>query len=150
MEVGFPCRRKSGLINYLFSKRGEAEGDQFQVLNGKGNADNGNGTQAGKYQVGNGNPDSSEANPENIHYQRKTAGGTGPVFQLFAEGQQRYACQLETLQSEGNANNGEAQQQATQQVFQEKEQPPAENDPKQISDYIHACEGIPSVQEYHE
>lgn len=98
-------RHTQPLIDLLAEGR-KAEAHQLKMLAGKRNADDGDSQQQPESQVRQSNPDTANKYPDNIEDGRKTTRLTGYLSHLPAKRQQRKQPDFETLQAEGDADNG--------------------------------------------
>lgn len=86
------------------------------MLAGKGNADDGNEQNQSEHDMYNGDPNAGEKKPENIKQQGDTTTAALCAHRHAAKRPQHKSRELETLQPEGDADNGQAQYQSAEQV----------------------------------
>ena len=94
------------------AKRHQCQGGKFEMLQTKGNPDDG---QAAAHTHGNGadaKPQPAQQYPDDI--QKDRAGGHVPKVHLLTKGHQNQLRKLETLQAHGNTHNRDTAQYTSQ------------------------------------
>jgi len=99
------------------------------VLHGERNADDGHGGQTGEYHVSQGDPDTADQYPQNVHHGRQNARIGRLVDYLRAEWANAQDRQFKALHAERDAHDGEAKEQPSNQVSQEDQNPSTQDNP---------------------
>ena len=98
---------------YNLSAEGrEGDGGELEVLLTEGNANDGDEEDGTDEDMLEGKPDATNENPEDVHTRGKAAGRLLLIAYFPAEGPQGETGNLEDLQTEGYANNGETEDNA--------------------------------------
>ena len=78
------------------------------MLSSKGQANDGNAKQQAKNKMGDGNPDAATNDPDDIGKSQQAAPAGTIINHFSAKGPKHEFCKFKTLQSEWNANDGDA------------------------------------------
>lgn len=98
----------------------------------KRNTDDGDEEQEPKYNMGDGDPEAAAKNPDDVEYQAQAAAVLRSAYYLLPEGPECKKTKLETLQSERNADDGEAKHQAADKIAHGRKEA-AKNKPDKVS-----------------
>lgn len=82
--------------------------------------------------MGKGNPKSSKEQPDDVHDGGKATCVGRSICNADTKGGQTNKCKFETLESKGNTNDGEAQDQTAENIFKKNEKT-SKNDPDDIA-----------------
>ena len=107
------------------------------MLYAKGDADDCYAADQAENQVDDGYFPPSEQNPDQIHHDRDASGLAGSVDYLTAEGPEGVIGELEELQPEGYADDGDAHQQ-THQYIDDGDKQASQNKPEYVSQRFHS------------
>ncbi len=99
-----------------FTKGHQRNFHQLEMLAGERNADDGNEQNQPEYNMRNGDTNAGEKKPENVEQQGEATAAPLRAHRHAAKRPQHKSRQLKTLQAEGDADNGQAQYQPTEQV----------------------------------
>ena len=80
--------------------------------------------------------DATEDDPDEVHYDSKTAGVIGTGHDFASEWPQRKSCYLEQLQSERDADDGDAEQQSHHSIV-EAYYDASKEEPEYVTDEFH-------------
>jgi hypothetical protein len=106
------------------------------VLAGERQSDDGYGQQSTEEDMGKTDPDSADQEPQDIHKYVQTAPGRIPVMDLLSEGPEGHHSQLQGLQTERNAYDGDHQYDTAYEVFNGGCQT-SEYQPYNVAEYVH-------------
>ena len=110
---------------------------QFEMLNCERNADNRDRAEEGKDQMRKRDPDAADEYPYYVENDRHASTRCRDTANGSAEGQETQAGQFDQLVTEWNANNGQAQGDATHEIPECDHQPASKDNPQQVSDGAH-------------
>ncbi len=99
MSISFPSLPDQVrlFINNLPPEGGKSQPGQFEMLFGKGNANDGDAQEYTKKYVGQKDPYAPEYQPDKVHECRQAARLMFPELNFFTEWPQRQRCQLQRL-----------------------------------------------------
>lgn len=120
----------------LTTERRDRHNHQFEMLQAERDSDDRNAKHQPQCKVGQRNPDAADQEPDKIHQERKTTPILLHDHRPMAERQERQRPQFEDLESERDPNDGQTHKDAGQEVF-DSDHETAENNPNNISEYIH-------------
>ena len=133
---GSTCRPNLRLFPHLLPE-GEDGGDgEAEVHDAEGKAHDCEAEDEPAHQVDDGDLPPAEEDPDEVHDDGYTAGFAGAVHQFGAEGPEGVGSQLEQLQAEGDADDGDAHQQA-HDVVDDGYQDAAQDEPEEVADGVH-------------
>jgi hypothetical protein len=113
-----PAQCDCPLSIHNFPKRTQGQAGELQVLNGEGNANDGNGAKQAKEEVGESNPQSCNDDPEYVQQQGQTTRGAACRPSTTPKRKQAERRELEALNAKRNANDGEAQDHTSKEIFE--------------------------------
>ena len=111
----------------------QGQGNQFEMLFGKGDADDGDGENQSRYQMDDHDLPSEKDGPDDVEQQVDAAPGVAGFNDRFAKGREGGNAEFDRLHTEGDADDGEAEQQPAQDVTQTSEKA-AEDKPNDIAE----------------
>ena len=120
-------------------KRDQCKSGEFDVLFGKRYPDDGNGRQDSENDVDDRDVKSAKNDPQDIEEEVKAAVACPFIIQGLSERCKGKDSQSEQLNAEGDADDGQADQQSTQEIEKTDEDTPSKDHPKDISDCSHCC-----------
>lgn len=109
------------------------------MLAGEGNADDGDEEQHPEEEVGDGYPNSADEDPNHIEQKVEAAAGAIVRDHLFAERPKGKPGQFKGLDTEGNAHDGDHQNQTRDKVLDRGDES-AEDEPYKVSEKTHRAE----------
>jgi dipeptidyl aminopeptidase/acylaminoacyl peptidase len=116
----------------------EAEDGELEVLKREGEPDDGDRVPRGEHDVGRKNPDPRDDDPEQVHHEAERAAPRGRrlLHDVLPEREEAEPGELEALKPERDADHGEAEQQAAEEVLEPDEEA-AEDDPDDVEEEPH-------------
>ena len=106
------------------------------MLEAPGDADDGDAEDEAEKKMADGDFPPATENPDEIHHRGEAARLARTIDEFVAEGPHRVGTQLEQLDAERDADDGDAHQQPHQEVKQRDEQT-AEYEPEKVSNRFH-------------
>lgn len=119
--------------NDLFAERHQGQFHQFQMLACEGDTDDRDHEQRGKQQVDEGGVEAAEDKPDDIANDGETAHGASGGNDLAAERPQFEPREFKALHSEGDADDGDAQDDAADDIADGREEAAADQ-PDEIAE----------------
>ena len=131
-HTGPPLRCDKGVFLYnLLPERSKCQTCQFEMLHAERNANNRDAEEHSEYQMRETDPYPTHEYPNDIHQYTEAAAVTGTTAHLPAKGAKSQHRQLQGLKTERNADDGDHQQQAGNNIFH-ADQKSAANQPNNI------------------
>jgi hypothetical protein len=127
---------EQGLAYHLFPEGHEGNRDEFEVLGGKGEPDDGDGEEEPEKEVDEGGVKPSAKEPDDVEQGRQTTGGGGSAHDLLTKGPEYQVGQFETLKAKGNADDRTAEQKTADNISQGGKEASAYH-PDEISQQVH-------------
>ena len=106
------------------------------MLLAEGDADDGDAADEAKHSMHGGNLPPTREDPDDVEHGVETSATVLLLYHLVPEGPQRKGTELHQLHTEGNADNGDAEQQPDKPI-QEGHDKSTQNDPKDVSEKFH-------------
>ena len=127
-----------GILELFLSEGHEANGDKFEMLGGKGQPHDRNGQEEAKQEVHQCNVKTSEDQPKNIEQGRQASGRGRSGNDLLTKGPKLQIGQLETLDPEGDTDDGATEDEASEQISQCGKKS-AEYHPDEVAEQVHGA-----------
>lgn len=123
-------------ISQFPAKGQKGDGDELPVLFGEGDADDGDEQQGGADKMNQGDLPAEEYEPDQVQNQIERAIGLWGGDHFLAKWRQVGSANPDGLDAEGNADDGDAPDQAADEVAQAGKEP-AEDEPEDVSETTH-------------